>query len=66
MSNAPCKNCADRKVGCHGLCSVYNNWALQHKEEAKWEKDSRYIIHKSDFVGTSPKPGKHRKTRGTK
>lgn len=22
----PCKGCKDRTIGCHSLCSLYNNW----------------------------------------
>lgn len=65
-STPPCKDCADRRVGCHGICKQYNDWSLEHKKEAKWERDHRATIKQSDFTGTSPKPGKHRLTRGTK
>ena len=67
MTQSPCKNCTDRFLGCHGLCKDYNEWKLQHKEEVAIEKRAMpHAIYKSDFCGTSPKPGHHRKTRGNK
>lgn len=67
MTQAPCKNCADRAVGCHGLCKDYNDWVNKHKHELEMEKQTMpWKIHKSDFSGTSPKPGHHRRTRSSK
>lgn len=61
---APCKNCADRKVGCHGLCKDYNEWVTQHRKDKEELKASMpHTIYGSDFTGTSPKPGQHRRTR---
>lgn len=28
----PCKDCKDRKIGCHGACDKYRSWALKEKE----------------------------------
>lgn len=64
---APCKNCADRALGCHGICVDYVEWAKQQKAKHAWLKkqNSNIVIRASHFTGTSPKPGKHRKTKGT-
>ena len=67
MTQSPCKNCSDRVVGCHGLCKDYNDWVNKHKNELEMEKKTMpRQIYKSDFTGTGPKPGYHRKTRNSK
>lgn len=67
MTQAPCKNCADRAVGCHGLCKAYNDWAHKYRHELEMEKKTMpRQIRKLDFTGTSPKPGHHRRTRNSK
>lgn len=33
----PCKDCKDRKLGCHAKCKAYIKWAREH--EAAREKD---------------------------
>ena len=64
MINAPCKNCADRSVGCHGACKDYIEYVAEHKNEVKMNRITKPCsISKNDFSGTSPRPGKHRKTR---
>ena len=62
--NAPCKGCADRALGCHGVCKDFLEYKRLHKEELDWEKTHKPpIIGKKSFTGTSPAPGKHRRTR---
>ena len=42
----PCKECADRTVGCHGNCQKYKDAKVRHKtkfdciKKAKKEEDS--------------------------
>lgn len=26
MKTTPCKNCTERKLGCHGTCESYTEW----------------------------------------
>lgn len=67
MTPPPCKNCADRVIGCHGLCKTYNDWVLLHQHEVDMEKLTMPpIINRSQFVGTSPKPGTRKKPRRLK
>lgn len=67
MTQAPCKNCADRAIGCHGKCKDYNNWALKHANELKGEKETMpAILSTKQFTGTGPKPGHPRKTKHSK
>ena len=29
--NAPCKNCADRFVGCHATCEKYKQYTIENE-----------------------------------
>ena len=33
MKIAPCKNCDERAVGCHGKCERYTEWAKAARSE---------------------------------
>ena len=66
-ASSPCRNCADRAVGCHGKCKDYTDWAVAIKEEHKGEKALMpVILGTRSFTGTSPKPGHHRRTKGSR
>ena len=30
----PCRNCADRVIGCHGSCMKYTDWCVQRRQKA--------------------------------
>ena len=47
----PCRNCGDRKVGCHGKCEKYISWAADH-EKKKMEERSRkvYVSHGWGYI----------------
>ena len=32
MKNVPCKDCTDRKVGCHADCESYKKCIKEHNE----------------------------------
>jgi hypothetical protein len=34
MKKAPCKNCADRELGCHSTCPLYLDF-LEYQKERK-------------------------------
>lgn len=38
MKPAPCKNCTERKQGCHGKCEKYIEWC-NYREALKKEND---------------------------
>lgn len=64
MVKSPCKNCADRALGCHGYCKEYLAFAQERRAEVNWERDHKPpLIGKKSFTGTSPAPGKHRRTK---
>ena len=31
--NAPCKNCKERVMGCHGKCEKYQMWKSEHDKK---------------------------------
>lgn len=45
---APCKDCADRKVGCHSVCSRYLAWREEHeaekRERKRYQDANSYVI----------------------
>ena len=62
--NSPCKYCADRVLGCHGVCKDYIEWKREHEAEAEWNRKNPPVrVSRTSFTGTSPKPGKHVRTR---
>lgn len=32
MTECPCKECADRFIGCHGKCEKYKTWRAEYDE----------------------------------
>ena len=60
----PCKNCADRKIGCHSVCKAYNKFVEEKEKERQYNKANQPVtLHETSFTGTSPKPGVHRGKR---
>ena len=48
ISNPPCKDCADREVGCHSTCKAYIEWV-------KYEKTKYEIVNSrrsADYIAT--------------
>ena len=44
MKLTPCKDCKDRKVGCHAVCQKYISWQNERKElQKKQQKENVYI-----------------------
>ena len=29
MSKAPCRECKERKIGCHATCNAFSEWKVQ-------------------------------------
>lgn len=42
-TKAPCKDCPDRKVGCHSECKKYIEWKQIHDREVEAVKKQRDI-----------------------
>lgn len=54
---APCKECGDRYVGCHGACIRYAEYKRKHKKTTKglrtvtkWEKNGNKNRQSSDII----------------
>lgn len=49
---APCKNCPDRTITCHGSCEKYKSWVksreLTNEQKAERLLDS-YVAHQSEL-----------------
>ena len=45
-TSAPCIDCEDRYVGCHGACEKYGTWKAAHLEAKRREYDKR----RSDYM----------------
>lgn len=69
LAKTPCYGCEPpkRQLGCHGTCKPYICWKAEYDKAMKKARDTMIMktIHDTDFTGTSPKPGSHRKTRRT-
>lgn len=37
----PCKDCTERKQGCHSQCEKYKEWKTAHEEENKIIAEAR-------------------------
>lgn len=60
----PCLGCEGRFLNCHSFCEKYEEWKTEHAEIVKQQKKQRaYVVKPSDFLGTTPPPGKHGKKK---
>ena len=39
--NAPCKNCSDRHIACHGSCDKYKEWKARYQAQQKYCNDTK-------------------------
>lgn len=50
----PCRNCADRTLGCHGVCQDYIKAVEENKLRKEHDKATRNpIIREGSFTGDS-------------
>ena len=42
---APCKDCADRVVGCHSTCDKYKDWKEQDRQRKELIYESKIKDH---------------------
>lgn len=50
MKVAPCKDCQDRTMECHGTCEKYKEWLNLRKPTDEWKSDkeyAQYVAYKS-------------------
>lgn len=42
--DSPCKNCEERRLGCHDCCERYNDWKKLKKEVDKFLEPTRSYV----------------------
>ena len=50
MDVAPCKNCDERRVGCHAVCKRYIAWQVDHEALLKKMHMEKMMDGKSDWI----------------
>lgn len=48
MNDAPCKDCEERKLGCHSICPRYRDFCEKNEERKERLKEERQ--QREDFV----------------
>ena len=61
----PCKNCADRSVGCHGICKTYNDYVVKNEKAKKWLKEQNDRSFSADHFSDAPPKKGWRSNRGS-
>lgn len=62
MSNAPCKGCTYRHLGCHDNCESYREFVNKNRKEREDERTKRQIsgaitgLHLRRIMSVSQKP----------
>lgn len=57
MASTPCKDCLDRKLGCHDRCMKYKDWCAEREEYKK-------IIYDNGAYKTILYDGQRRRYKG--
>ena len=47
MKMCPCKECEERKVGCHAKCEDYKEWKAEYEKAKERDNKSRHIEYGS-------------------
>lgn len=50
MDVAPCKNCDERRVGCHAVCRKYTAWKVDHEAFMKKVHMEKMLDGRSDWI----------------
>lgn len=50
MDIAPCKNCDERRVGCHAVCRKYTAWKVDHEAFMKKVHMEKMLDGRSDWI----------------
>lgn len=43
MGNTCCKNCTERHIGCHSVCTSYNQFVKENEERKRRYRESIYV-----------------------
>ena len=51
---SPCKHCADRTLGCHGICKDYVEWQEMVAKRRRWlrKQKAQTAIHKGSRLAS--------------
>lgn len=60
MIKPPCKNCADRKPGCHGQCEGYLEYKNKNDRARQKERDMRHLEHPDMWCSYAPYQPMHK------
>ena len=60
---APCKDCAERQIGCHSACDKYREWKVGHDSKRefvsqKWLEANDYYNYKVNQIIKTKKKGR--------
>ncbi len=47
---SPCKDCTERKLGCHSICEKYKSFVEKNREMAAKEKADKNIFYLTPFA----------------
>lgn len=50
MNNTPCKNCSERKIGCHARCKLYLAWKTDHDKIRVKLQQEKVINYNPNFI----------------
>lgn len=50
MDVAPCKNCDERRMGCHAVCRKYTAWQVDHEAFMKKVHMEKMLDGRSDWI----------------
>lgn len=65
MVIVPCKDCKDRKVGCHSECDRYKQFTIENEKLKQYVKEQMPpTINKWSFHGYTDTTGKRRRHDG--
>ena len=61
MISGPCKDCAERQIGCHSTCKKYVDFRKRLDEKNKLEREKRLeIIERRNYINDTAKRFKRR------
>lgn len=59
MSYAPCKECVNRKVGCHSTCEDYAEYLQDFKAKKKYVSAREGDIYTAEYIRNRKQRKKH-------
>lgn len=50
MISAPCKDCAERQIGCHSSCEKYQNFCRENEARREAERQAKILDYDEAFI----------------